>query len=577
MPPQIRTSIVGGMLALACLLGGCTLPPGEGKPAATTGPHQAAPVPPHIAGTVAEHAMLVGGADLPVRGYGLVAGLGTNGSREVPSIVREYFDQLLLKTKELTTPSGYKFSPELVLNDLDTAVVSLWGRIPPGAPVGTRFDVLVAAPPETQTRSLDGGVMLLPGELYLSVPGNMAGKQSKVYGKVDGTIFVNPFLDAGKAEDVPRLREGRVIGGGVLLEARPLRLFLLHPDYQRAGLIQRRLNERFGPERVAAARDSSTIEITIPAEHARDYQRFLRLLMHVPIRQVGATWETKAREIAAAMESSEANHDELALVWEAIGRQVLPTVQPLYESPSPVVAYYAARTGLRLGDIRALPVVAAIAGAKDSPLRMAAIDELGYQKPSSRVTPVLRRLLDDENESVRFAACDALTRQGDGAKIKRIAIKDQFDLDLVESAAEPMIYVSQSLRQRIVVFGRDITIRRPMFFSAPDDLVTLSATEGQLKLTAFRKVPRTGRRSEAFEVEPSVGELVRLLGTVPSPEQGKAVYGLGLTYSQVAGVLYRLCKSGDIPAGFRLQELPEVRRIYSQSEASAGRADVPGP
>lgn len=576
MPGQIRRSIVSGMLALACLLGGCT-PGDKGKTVPTTGPGEASPLPPHIAGTIAEYAMLIGGTDMLVQGYGLVAGLGNNGSREVPTVVREYFDQLLLKTKELTTASGHRFSPQLVLDDLDTAVVGLWARIPPGAPVGTRFDVLVAAPPETQTRNLDGGVMLLPGELYLAVPGQLATKHSKVYGKVDGAIFVNPFLDASKSEDVPKLREGRVIGGGASLEPRPLRLYLFRPDYQRADLIQRRLNERFGPERVAVARDSSMIDITIPPEHAREYERFLRLLMHVPIRQIGGTWEVKAREIASAMESSGANHDELALVWEAIGRQVLPTVQLLYESPNPAVAYYAARTGLRLGDTRALPVMAAVAGAKGSPLQMAAIEELGHHKVSARVTPMLRKLLDDQNESIRFAACDALTRQSDGVKIKRIAIKDQFDLDLVESAGEPMIYVSQSLRPRIVVFGQDVRIRRPVFFSAPEDLVTLSATEGQRKLTVFRKVPRTGRSSQAFEVEPTVSELVRLLGTVPSPEPRKEVYGLGLTYSQVAGVLYRLCKSGDIAAGFRLQELPEVLRIYSQGAASVGRPDMPGP
>jgi hypothetical protein len=298
--------------------------------------------------------------------------------------------------------------------------------------------------------------------------------------------------------------------------------------------------------------------------------------MHVPIRQVGGTWEAKAREIAAAMESSGADHDELALVWEAIGRQVLPMVQPLYESPNPVVSFYAARTGLRLGDTRALPVLAAAAGAKDSPFQMAAIEELGRHSISARTTPVLRGLLDDENQAVRLAACDALLRQGDTVKIKRTMIKDQFELDLVDSAGQPMIYVSQSLWQRIVVFGPDPVIRRPMFFRAADDLVTISATEGREKLTVFRKVPRTGRSSEAFEVPPVTSELVRLLGTLPTREGGQGMYGLGLTYGQVVGVLQRMCNSGDIPAGFRLQVLPEVRKIYTQGVPTVGRPDLPG-
>jgi hypothetical protein len=54
------------------------------------------------------------------------------------------------------------------------------------------------------------------------------------------------------------------------------------------------------------------------------------------------------------------------------------------------------------------------------------------------------------------------------------------------------------------------------------------------------------------------------------------VYGLGLTYGQVVGVLQRLCNSGDIPAGFRLQVLPEVRKIYTPGVPEVGRPDLPG-
>ena len=574
MPGQSRTSILGGMLAIACLLGGCNLPPQGQRP---PGPRDSASVPPHVVGTVAEYAMLTGGSDLPVRGYGIVAGLGKNGSREVPANVRDYLTQVLLKAKELTGDSGGNVvSPRTILEDLGTSVVSLEGRIPPGAPVGTPFDVLVSTPPEVQTRSLDGGVTFLPAELFLAVPGELAGRQSHLYATADGTIFINPFLDPTRSDDLPRLREGRIIGGGRVAEARPLRLYLFRPDYHQADLIQRRLNERFGPDRVAAAKDSATIEVTIPREFTGDYERFLRLLMHVPIRQTAGAWEAKAREIASAMETSGANHDELALVWEAIGRQVLPVVQPLYESANPAVSLYAARTGLRFGDIRAVPVVVAVAADKASPFRLAAIDELGRQPLSAKITPALRLLLDDQNESVRLAACDAIIRQGDQTRVTRTTLKDQFEMDRVASAAEPMIYVSQSLRQRIVLFGNDLTVRCPMFFTAPEDLVTISAQEGANKLTVFRKIPATGRSSQTFTIEPSVVELIRLLGTLPARQPGQEVYGLGLTYSQVAGVLHRLCKAGDIPAGFRLQVLPEVSKIYTEGAESVGRPDMPG-
>jgi flagellar basal body P-ring protein FlgI len=577
MRGRICKSILGGVLALSGLWGGCTPLSGPGKPIPTTNAASQAS-PPYITDTVAEYAMLVGGSDLLVRGYGLVAGLGNNGSREVPAYVREYFTQLLLKNQALNNPDGSTMiSVKAILEDLDTAVVDLWGVIPAGAPTGTRFDVFVASPPETQTHSLDGGVMFLPAEMRLAVPGELAGRRSRVFAEADGVIFVNPFLDPTKREDLPKLREGRIIGGGKSLEDRPLRLSLFQADYQRADLIQRRINERFGPGHIAVAKDGSTIEITVPPAYRRDYEQFLRLLMHLPIKLTAGSLEVKAREIAEAIESSGVNHDELALVWEAIGRQVLPTVQGLYNSSNPVAAFYAARTGMRLGDSAAVPVAMAVATNRNSPLRVAAIEELGHQNLSAKVTPVLRQLLDDENESVRLAAYEALLKQGDTVKIKRVFLPKQFDMDLVESGGKPILYVSQSSQQKIVLFGKDVLIRRPIFFAAPEDLVTLSAAEGDEKLTVFRKVPRTGRSSEVFQVEPLLSDLVRLLGTLPTrgPSEEK-FYGLGLTYSQVVGVLYRLCKSGDVPAEFRLQVLPDIRRIYAQGAAPLGRPDMPG-
>ena len=85
----------------------------------------------------------------------------------------------------------------------------------------------------------------------------------------------------------------------------------------------------------------------------------------------------------------------------------------------------------------------------------------------------------------------------------------------------------------------------------------------------------TNRTSDVFEVAPKVQDLIELLGTLPRAGADKKVFGLGLTYGQVVSVLHRMCKAGDIPAEFRLQVLPEVRRIYRDT-ATVGRGDMPG-
>ncbi len=573
--PGIPFKPMMGALVAACLAGGCANGILPARKAETTSP-DVREAPLYIAGTVAEYAVLVGGNDLPVQGYGLVAGLGTNGCRQVPAHLRSYFSQLLLKSKMLPAGSGTDgLSSTVILGDPDTAVVDVYGLIPPGAPAGARFDVQVSALPETQTRSLDGGVLLLPVEMYLAVPESMGGRQSKVLAEVDGTVMVNPFLDADNPDDLPALREGRVVGGGKVKMPRPLRLQLLRGDYHLCNLIQRRINERFGPHRVAVARDDSTIDISIPPEFSDDYGHFLRLVTHLPVRYAAGSWEGKAREVLDAMTSSAADHHELSLVLEAIGKQVIPMARKLYGSANPPAAFYAARAGARLGDVEAVGVLAAAAADSGSPLQVTAAEELSRYGRNAKALITLRDLIDDDNQLVRIAAYESLAKVGDSAKVTRISLPDQFDLDIVDCASGGAIYVSQSLHKRIVVFGRGIPVRRPVFYKAPEDMVIISAAGPDDKLTVYRKIPGTSRTSEVFVVEPTVRDLVKLLGTLPAAGTDGKIYGLGLTYGQVVAVLYKMCKDGDIPAEFRLQVLPEVRRIYRDT-ATVGRGDMPG-
>ena len=119
-----------------------------------------ASIPSHLQDTVGEYAILTGD-DMPVRGYGLLVGLGKSGSSEVPTPIRDYLEESLAKHGLGSSRLGTAgVTPAMVLDDHDTAAVLVGGAIPAGAPAGTSFDVSVAALPETQTRSLDGGILL---------------------------------------------------------------------------------------------------------------------------------------------------------------------------------------------------------------------------------------------------------------------------------------------------------------------------------------------------------------------------------------------------------------------------------
>ncbi len=568
----------GRFLGIACILGallGCE--GGSGPPGKGHGRPEPLIIPPGIAGTVAEFADLVGGQPLPVRGYGVVVGLGQAGSSEVPPNLRKVLVQQMLRARLHSPIAGTQgLTPARMLADKDTAVVAVMGSIPPAAPVGTHFDVFVEAIPQTQTLSLDGGV-LMSTEMSLALSrGIDVRRQNFTWGIARGAIFVNPFIDRSKPVPDAALRRGSIPGGGTVVKARGVRLELRAPDYRMAEIIQRRLNQRFGAqEKVATAKTPSLINLTIPRAWRKNYRHFLRLVMHTYLLGGSGAEEEHAKQLARAILLPTARHEDISLVWEAMGRQVLPVLQSLYASDNPGAGFYAARAGLCLEDPLALEPMMLFAQKAKSPYQIPAIRELGRARRFVRPVPLLRDLLSSEDELVRTAAYEALLeRGGGGGAIRRRDISGQFTLDVVETKGRFVVYASRSGSSRIVLFGRHMPVRLPVFYSAPDELVTITAEAKDRKLTVFRKIPRTGQMSDAFKVNPTVADLVRTLGSLPTRDVNGRIAGLGLTYSQVVGVLYGLCKEGHIPARFVLQTSPEVRRIYI-STPGAGRPDMP--
>lgn len=537
-------------------------------------------LPPHIQDTIAQQAILVGGSEQAVYGYGIVVGLGDKGSAEVPPQLRERMIKMLTQEKlGLWTENTEMISPERFLRDRDTTVVMVVGAIPPGAPKGTKFDLSVQVLPHTQTLSLDGG-LLMPLDLRVAYRG-VARPEKDTFPVAEGggPLFVNPFLDLSDPEDHVEARRARVLNGGTVRKGRALLLQLRQPDYARCSLIERRINERFPGadewDKVANAKTPGVLELTIPTEYRDDYQHFLDIVMHLPLRTSAAAGETHARRIAEHMQLPDANHHELAMVWEAMGRQVLPIVQRLYESENNRTAYYAARTGLRLGDASALPIVARTARHANSPLRIPAIRELGRHPELIPAGIALRDLIDSQDERVRVAAYEAMLARGDRARIQTFDIGEKFMLDLVASDSRYMIYATQAGRPRLALFGRDMTLDRPLFFTAPDDLLLLSARVGEDKVMCVRKIPRNGAYSDPFYTDFRVCSLVETLGLPAEWNEDNEIQGLALSYSQILSVLYRLCKQGDINAKFVLQEPTEIEMMFDET-TTIGRPNMPG-
>jgi hypothetical protein len=577
LPP---TFLLAGLLLVSA--GGCDPKPQARPDLGGNSTDADSSVPAYIKGTVAEYATVVGGETVSVQAHGLVIGLGDKGSAEVPAPVYNAMAGYLSKQKLGSAQHGTQdLTPERILTDKDTSVVLVGGAVERGAPVGSRFDVYVSALPNTQTISLDGGI-LMPIDLSLAYGGiSDPNVTTHIWAKAGGPVFINPFVEPGSADRSAKLLSGKVIGGGTVTRRQPVRLQLHRPDAQLAEMIQRRLHTRFAPGEemllsgVVKGRSRSIVEVTVPGSYGDDYRHFLALVTHMPIRYGAGGPEAYAREICRQMEMPVAEHDDLAIILEAMGRQTLPLVKALYGSETPPAAFYSARTGLRLGDMAAAEVVVRYAASAASAFQIPAIEELGAQPRVFRGGPVLRRLLDDPDEQVRLAAYEALRDRGDTVAITTLEMPDQFTLDVVRTSREYSIYAMQTGEARVVLFGAGMAVKHPLYFESPDQVVTINAFDDSDKLTMFRKVPVGGRMSDPILCGFLVQDMVEALGRMPEPDTNGKVNSLGLDYSRVVSVLYSMCKSGSIPARFVLQQTDDLRRIY-RGGAAAGRPDMPG-
>ena len=150
--------------------------------------------------TIGAHTLLGAGAPTRLRGFGLVLGLGEDGGSDCPSTIREYLLDYL--TREFTARSSAdrrpRFSPERMIDSLDTAVVAVHGLVPAGSPRGTRFDLQLEVV-GTQARSLEGGMLLLCELRRFDVAA--AGKglvTGRPLARASGLVFTTGCDEAGQ-------------------------------------------------------------------------------------------------------------------------------------------------------------------------------------------------------------------------------------------------------------------------------------------------------------------------------------------------------------------------------------------
>ncbi|MEC9373545.1 MAG: flagellar basal body P-ring protein FlgI, partial [Planctomycetota bacterium] len=413
--PRRRRLAAFAALAMASAIAGSLLHGCGSSP-----PKRARAVTPELAirdmpnilrGTVGAEATLRGLNPTLVTGYGIVVGLNGTGSSDIPVAVRAMLEQEMARRGVGSESQGLGWTtPTRMLNDPNTAVVLVRAAIPPGSPVGTRFDVLVTALPGTSTTSLEGG-RLWSTDLRR---GNQApgGPDVPAIATATGDVFINPFADpAGDDTAGVSRTTGRILNGGVVSEALELALILDNPSHARSRSIVAAINSRFPQGRgdrdpVARGVNEEVVLLTVPNRFRSDTETFLELVLASRVDvSAGQEW---ARRYTMAMKSEPELSEDLAWRLRALGDVSVPFLRDLYAYPEILPRIQALRAGAGLGDPLVTPHLMDLARDGAPALRTEAIELLAGMGPDPQINTALRKMLDDDNLGVRIAAYEAL-------------------------------------------------------------------------------------------------------------------------------------------------------------------------
>jgi hypothetical protein len=519
-------------------------------------------VDPIMRGTVASETALIGFDPVVVRGYGIVVGLRGTGSRQMPADVRAYLSQELAKRGFGSgQPGSPQLTPQDLLNSEESAVVVVEGVIPPGASKSSRFDIRLIVAPGTSTTSLEGGRLLVadlrPGPLFTG------SRQPTPLAEGAGSIVINPFVEpnATKRDTINRT-SGRVLDGGMVAKDMPLKLRLVTPSHSRAETIQNTINSLFPREpgqreETAHGRSGDTIDLTVPISYRKRPGEFAELVRHTPLNIENP--EQSATAIRRALLANPGAAGAAAWRWQALGKRVLPMIEDLYEYPEEQPRFAALNVGAKLNDQLAVPHLLAMARTSDSvTYRKESIRLLGRMGRNAEIELGLHDLLDDPDVEVRLSAFEAMELRGD-PRITSIPMGKKFVLNVVPSKHR-MIYVTQTGQPRIVVFGSDLEVRRPMTLYTWDGRLIMRADAGDEFIEVFHR-DRPELPPAIDRVRPQVATIVSFFARRATADRPEA--GLNLSYSETISALHELWRLKYIDCDFRAEQdriLAEVLR-----------------
>lgn len=436
--------------------------------------------PAYLRGTIGSYGGFLNNTTRYVGGYGVVVDLDATGSNEVPAFMREWLVTEMLRNNLGSVKFGTEqFTPERVMADLGSSVVSVEGLIPPGAARGSKFDILVSMIDQTST-SLAGGRLFWQTQL---APAGLDRQliYTETLATGYGRVFVNPTASA--ADQRPEfLRQAVIVNGGTVLETQGVQFVLNAPSNRISALIADRINERFESADsdnlpTAVAKNEGLVEINIPTRFAAEPERLLNLIEHLYLDPSPQFVKPQAQQLAKSLvEDASDRSRAVSLAWKGLGPNTVPILRGYYNHADMDVRNAALEAGSWLNDKQSIAPLKALAQTGSPAERVSAARALVTMTRSSDARNQVRAMLDDPDPEVRLGAYEALTMVRD-LSIERLSVNDgkshKFYIDRVPSKY-PGIYALQGNDLAIVIFGGDIPLGKNVF-SRIDDTIMLSS------------------------------------------------------------------------------------------------------
>jgi hypothetical protein len=498
--------------------------------------------------TVGELARFAPAAAVPVRGYGIVAGLWGTGSSECPPGLRQQLEKYIWQRMPNAKPGDIgRF-----IESTDTAVVEILGVIPPLATAQDRFDIEIKPLTQTQTTSLRGGILYTA---ELKETSRMGGfdQYTKTIGSAEGQVFTTQ-------DEAAKEKRYYIFGGGTAFLNSTISMVLNQPNYLAALTIRNRINERFGPN-TANAISRDEIQVVIPDLYRDQKLRFLSLIQLLYLSEDDTLRKQRIETLSSQfLDPQKADTAEIAL--EAIGKPSLTKLAELLKHPALNVRFAAARCMLNIGDNRGLPVLKDIANNPESAFQVTAI-ELFSKAKLKDVEPILSQLLASEKLEARLAAYEQILKLN-SVIIKRIPVGGDFFVDQVNCPGPKIIYAYRKDNARIILFGSPIICQKNLFVDF--DQVMINAQPQDKYVSLSRRHPTRPKLIGPLKCGFSVEDIIRTLGHAPETDPKKYPWpGLGISYSDILAILEKMCREKMMPAVFIEGPLTTQPRLFEES------------